>query len=71
LIIENRKITEFEGSLTSFLESREKQKSCMNIETERVVLQMRITEIISKLSMPDANKEALEEEYLRLIKQLS
>lgn len=39
-------------------------------ELERTILQMRLTEIIAKLSSPDCDKDALEEEYERLVKLL-
>lgn len=70
LVIENKAIIEFEGNVTGFTEYRDKSKACNLNETERVVLQMRITEIISKISMANADKDSLEYEYQNLIKQL-
>jgi macrolide transport system ATP-binding/permease protein len=70
LIIENKSITEFDGTLSEFMLSRQKQKSSAKDETERMAVQMRIAEIAAKLSKTDADKEALEEEYQRLVLQL-
>ena len=39
-------------------------------ETERIMLQMRMAEIVSRLSRPDADKEALEAEYRDLARRL-
>ena len=47
-----------------------KPYAAVKSETEKLILQMRLTEIISKLSMPGSDKEALEEEYRRLLEQL-
>jgi len=69
LIIENHSIVEFEGTLQGYMDSRQNPKQTVD-ETERIALRMRITEIISKLSRPDADKEALEAEYQRLIKKM-
>lgn len=67
LVFENRKIDEFEGTLQDYILSRQKSKAEVANETDRIVLQMRITEIVTKLSRRDADREALEAEYERLI----
>ena len=41
-----------------------------NSEAERIALQMRIAEVVARLSEPGADKERLEEEYRYLIRQL-
>jgi len=70
LVFENQKITEFEGTLQSYMLNRQKPKTAAGNETERIALQMRITEIVTRLSKPDADREALEAEYQSLILQL-
>ena len=69
LILENQAITEFEGTLDEYRLSKQKPKAAADKEMEQIALQMRIAEIIAKLSMPGADKEALEAEYQRLIKE--
>jgi macrolide transport system ATP-binding/permease protein len=66
LIIEDRRIKEFVGNLKAYEESN-KQKP----DIEEIVLKMRLTEVIAKLSMPDCHKELLEEEYKGILKQLN
>ncbi len=39
-------------------------------EMERIALQMRITEIVAKLSRADKDRDVLEEEYQRLVLHL-
>jgi len=70
LILENGRVTEFEGKLKEYEISMKKPSAAVKSETEKLILQMRLTEIISKLSMPGSDKEALEEEYRRLLEQL-
>ena len=70
LILENHKISEFEGSFREYNLSRQKQPMEKKDETERIMLQMRMAEIVSRLSRPDADKEALEAEYRDLARRL-
>lgn len=70
ITIENKALREFEGSLEDYISGRQKTQKAVLNDMERTLLQMRITEIISKMSMPNADKEALEKEYQALIKQL-
>jgi len=69
-VFENQSITEFDGNLNNYLSSRQRPKMLINNETERIALQMRIAEVVGRLSKPDADREALEAEYQRLILQL-
>jgi macrolide transport system ATP-binding/permease protein len=67
LTIEDKAITYFEGTLDEYKLSKQKTQTAVKNETERIAIQMRITEIVAKLSKPGADKEALESEYNRLI----
>jgi macrolide transport system ATP-binding/permease protein len=67
LTIEDKAITYFEGTLDEYKLSKQKTQTAVKNETERIAIQMRITEIVAKLSKPGADKEALEAEYNRLI----
>lgn len=70
LLIENQSISEFDGNLDK-LEKYKKQQIQKDInDPEQIALQMRMTEIIAKLSRQDANKDELEAEYGRLLKKL-
>lgn len=70
LLIENQSISEFDGNLDK-LEKYKKQQIQKDInDPEQIALQMRLTEIIAKLSRQDANKDELEAEYGRLLKKL-
>jgi macrolide transport system ATP-binding/permease protein len=71
LLIENQSISEFDGNLDK-LEKYKKQQIQKDInDPEQIALQMRMTEIIAKLSRQDANKDELEAEYGRLLKKLT
>lgn len=71
LLIENQSISEFDGNLDK-LEKYKKQQIQKDInDPEQIALQMRMTEIIAKLSRQDANKDELEAEYERLLKKLT
>lgn len=62
-------IRSFEGGLEEFEEFEKNSKmkgTKKSDELEQTMLRMRITEIISRLSAPNCDKEALEEEYRRL-----
>ncbi|HPD00720.1 MAG TPA: ATP-binding cassette domain-containing protein, partial [Acetivibrio sp.] len=70
LIVENREIIEFEGTPKEYFDGRKKPVIMANSEAERIALQMKITEVVARLSEPGEDKEMLEEEYRRLIQQL-
>jgi macrolide transport system ATP-binding/permease protein len=70
LVFESQAITEFEGTLKDYKLGMQKTQTAVRNETERIALQMRITEIVAKLSKADTDREALETEYKRLISQL-
>ncbi|NLK87427.1 MAG: ABC-F family ATP-binding cassette domain-containing protein [Clostridiaceae bacterium] len=62
-------IRSFEGGLEEFKEFEENSKkegAKKSDELEQTILRMRMTEIISRLSAPNCDKEALEEEYRQL-----
>jgi macrolide transport system ATP-binding/permease protein len=68
LTFEKGTVREIEGNLEDYMHERQKTKAKGTDEIDRVVMELRITEILSKLSMPGADREALEAEYQRLIK---
>ncbi|HOJ09944.1 MAG TPA: ABC-F type ribosomal protection protein [Clostridiales bacterium] len=73
LIFGNKSITEFEGTLHDYMLKRQKPKTAIDSGTERIALQMRIAEIVTRLcrrDMEDGDKEALEEEYSQLVLKL-
>ncbi len=70
LIIENQRIIEFEGNLQELEESRQFSKNNDDIEMQKSILKMRLTEIIAKISLPNCNKEVLEAEYQSILAQL-
>lgn len=70
-IFDNQTITGFEGTLEDYNLSRQKTQVKVKSETEKMLLKMRIAEIVSKLSNPNADKEALEREYQLLIDKLN
>jgi macrolide transport system ATP-binding/permease protein len=79
LVLENHMIHEFEGKLEEY-EVRKAAPKVPNGRNamsggipegiERTMLQMKLTEIISRLSASNGDKEVLEEEYRRLTEQL-
>lgn len=70
LIIQDKKIISFEGNSSTY-ENSQKEKDNKDNDIEKISLQMKITEIISKLSsVKDSEKAALESEYNDLIKKL-
>ena len=71
LILENKKITEFEGNLKEFEENKKVSKNQGNIYIEKSILQMKLTEIVSRMSLKDCDREALEKEYQSIVKQLN
>ncbi len=71
LVVENQRIIEFTGTLRDYLASRQRTTMAANEETERIMIQMRMAEIITKLSSaPEAEKERLEKEYRMSLKRL-
>lgn len=66
----NLTIKSFDGGLEEYEEyerSSKKETAQKSNELERTMLQMKITEIISRLSAPNCDRDALEEEYHRLM----
>lgn len=70
LIIENQSIKEFDGNLQEYRSSCQKTQATIKTEIEKTILQMRILEIVAKLSRTNAEKENLEAEYQSLIAQV-
>ncbi|MFL0198242.1 ribosomal protection-like ABC-F family protein [Clostridium sp. WILCCON 0269] len=70
MLLRNGQITEFHGNLKEFEEQQELKNNSSNYNMEKSILQMRLTEIISKMSLPNCHKEMLEEEYKSILNQL-
>jgi len=70
IVFENGKITTFEGTLEDYKQSQKKTQANLSGETDKIILEMKISEIVAKLSNPNADKEALEAEYQSLISKL-
>lgn len=68
LAFENGTVKEINGKLEEYMNKDCGVQSKKTKDIDRIVLELRIAEIVSKLSMPGADKEALEAEYQRLIK---
>lgn len=69
-VLENHKVTEFEGSLAEFELGRQKKKMEVEKEMESMALKMKIADVVAKLSWTGTDKEALEEEYELLIRRM-
>lgn len=63
-------VRSFEGGLDEYEESIKTGDEAKKMELEKTMLRMRITEVVTKLSLQPADREALEEEFRRLTKQL-
>jgi macrolide transport system ATP-binding/permease protein len=72
LILGNRKIIEYNGNIKSYEESNLLNRKSSNDDNvvKESMLRMRLTEIITKMSLPDCSKEALEKEYSDILEQL-
>ena len=68
MIIDNKEITEFEGNYTMYLEYKENKKKKVN--NNDLLLEIKLAEITSKLSIckDEKEKQKLEEEYMKLMK---
>ena len=73
LIIEDKNIVEFEGNLEKYQEYKEKKKlvNNANLENDKLLLSMKISEIISKLSIEkdEGKRNELEQIYKELIEK--
>lgn len=73
LIIEDKNIVEFEGNLEKYQEYKEKKKLVKkaNLENDKLLLGMKISEIISKLSIEkdEGKRNELEQMYKELLEK--
>ena len=73
LIIEDKNIVEFEGNLEKYQEYKEKKKLVKkaNLENDKLLLSMKISEIISKLSIEkdEGKRNELEQMYKELLEK--
>lgn len=71
LILKDRKITEFEGNLKKFEENKKVSQNQGNIYLQKSILQMKLIEIVSKMSLKNCDKDDLEEKYESIVKELN
>lgn len=69
LLIENKRIRSFAGNLQEYEKLTLTPPQTSN-STQRMVLETRFARIVSELSMPGANREALDEEYRCVLEEL-
>ena len=69
MIVENKKIIEFEGNYTKYLEYKENRNK--KVSNNSLLLDIKLAEITSKLSIckDEKEKKKLEEEYRELLKE--
>lgn len=65
LILENQKITEFNGRYQQYVAAKNNTKA--QNDPQKMLVQMRITEVLAKLAQQGPDNAALEEEYQRLL----
>ncbi|MHC6180032.1 ribosomal protection-like ABC-F family protein [Clostridium sp. JNZ X4-2] len=70
LLLKDGQITEFHGNLKEFQEQQKLKNDNNNYSIEKSILQMKLTEIISKMSLPNCDKEMLEVEYKSILNKL-
>ncbi|HEY5587301.1 MAG TPA: ABC-F family ATP-binding cassette domain-containing protein [Ruminiclostridium sp.] len=70
LVVKNKKILEFDGNLKAFEARHNISKIQESSQTQKIILQMRMTEVLSKLSQTNSDNEELEAEYQELISQM-
>lgn len=70
LILENCRITTFSGKLDDYRKSLNTKTTLVSSAMEKMAVQMKITEVLARMSDPKADKDALEAEYGRLVEQL-
>ena len=70
MIIENKKIIEFEGNYTKYLEYKENKNK--TVSNNSLLLEFKLAEITSKLSIckNEEEKKKLEDEYNNLLKSI-
>lgn len=70
LIIKNHEVIEFEGNLKDYENKNTISKTQESTQTQKLMLQMRITEVLAKLEESNMNDEKLEREYQELVSKL-
>jgi macrolide transport system ATP-binding/permease protein len=72
LLIKNERIIEFEGNLEAYEEKFNNTKRCEESnKTQKMLLQMRIADVTSKISQGGKDIDKLEEEYRELISKIN
>lgn len=69
LLIENKRIRSFEGNLSA-LQARAQMPRPKPDTAQRLVLETRLARIVSELSLPGADRVALDKEYRSVMEQL-
>lgn len=72
ILIEGNKFRTFEGGYNSYLEQTEQNNTQTKGTQNKLILEMRLTEVLSKLTLPGkpADKEALEKQYNEILNEL-
>ncbi|MEY8762029.1 MULTISPECIES: ribosomal protection-like ABC-F family protein [Clostridium] len=70
MLLKDGKITEFGGNLREFERHQKLKKDSEGHRVEKSVLQMKLTEIISRMLLPGSDKEMLEVEYKDVLNRL-
>lgn len=71
LMIESKKATEYPGTLYEYQEQQRTANSISHHDLEKEILKMKLTEIISKITLPHSDKEVLETEYMSILEKLN
>lgn len=69
LLIQDKRICAFDGNLSAYQRQAQTPPQKPG-SAQRMVLETRLSRIVSELSMPGANREALDEEYHSVMEQL-
>jgi macrolide transport system ATP-binding/permease protein len=73
ILMEGNKLRTFEGGYSSYLDEQTRQKNTEPKQThDKLILEMRLTEVLSKLTLPGkpADKEELEKQYNEILNEL-
>lgn len=70
LVVKNNQLLEFDGNLQAYEGESTKSKNSQDNHTHKIVLQIRMTEVLARLSQANTNNEELEAEYQELVSQI-
>ncbi|MFD1017698.1 ribosomal protection-like ABC-F family protein [Thalassobacillus hwangdonensis] len=72
-VLEDGRLTYYDGDLSEYQSYKEQPSAADEMEYDKMTLETKLTELVSRLSMPvsDQEKASLEEEYDKVLKQLN